>query len=243
MGFKESIWEKIVEEDRGLVLITGETNSGKSTTLVSLLQHILDTQHKKVMTVEDPIEYALRDAVGQAVQREVGVTTTSFYEAVKRFLRQNPDIIMVGETRDEETAKQAVRAAETGHLVFTTLHTNDASGSVGRTLDFLGNTEESRHRLSDCLKYVVSQKLIPREKRTGDRTLAVEIMVVNGAIRNNIRTGKSENMRNVIQSGRSEGMMTMEQHLVYLVTKGLDRDVAIQSANNRREMESLLRQR
>jgi twitching motility protein PilT len=203
---------------RGFVLVTGPTGSGKSTTLASLIDIANTTRHDHIMTVEDPIEFLHRHRSCLVNQREVGTDTHSFAEALKHVLRQDPDIILVGEMRDLETIQVALTAAETGHLVFATLHTQDAAQTVDRIIDVFPphQQQQIRQQLAGTLRGVVCQTLC----KTADgksRVAAVEVMVATPAIRNLIREGKTHQIYSALQAGAQFGMQTMDQHLAELV--------------------------
>jgi len=214
------------ELERGLVLVTGPTGSGKSTTLASLLDHITLNQSRHVITLEDPIEYQLHCGGRSVVnQRELARDFLEFPEALRDALRQDPDVILVGEMRDPETARTAVTAAETGHLVFSTLHTMDAMSTVTRLVSMYpeGEQDHAREKLAYILKGVVSQTLIPRAATSG-RVAAMEIMLSNAAIANNLRQPNGvAHLRSTMQTSRREGMQTMEMSLAALVLRGLVR--------------------
>jgi twitching motility protein PilT len=207
---------------RGLILVTGPTGSGKSTSLAAMINHINHLRPKHIMTIEDPIEYLHRDIVATINQREVGVDTHSFQAALKHVMRQNPDIILVGEMRDLETIKLAITAAETGHLVFGTLHTTDAPQTVDRIIDVFepDAQQQVRMQLSTSLQAVISQTLLPRADGNG-RVAAFEVMVATPAIRTLIREGKTYQMYTDIQTGSLFGMQTLDSHLLKLVQQGL----------------------
>lgn len=202
---------------RGLILVTGPTGSGKSTTLASMVNHINQLRPKHIMTIEDPIEYIHRDNVSTINQREVGVDTHSFAAALKHVMRQNPDIILVGEMRDLETISLAITAAETGHLVFGTLHTTDAPQTVDRIIDVFepDAQQQVRMQLSTTLQAVISQTLMARADGIG-RVAAFEVMVATPAIRTLIREGKTYQMYTDIQTGALHGMQTLDSHLLRL---------------------------
>jgi twitching motility protein PilT len=202
---------------RGLILVTGPTGSGKSTTLASMVNHINLLRPKHIMTIEDPIEYIHRDNVATINQREVGVDTHSFAAALKHVMRQNPDIILVGEMRDLETISLAITAAETGHLVFGTLHTTDAPQTVDRIIDVFepDAQQQVRMQLSTTLQAVISQTLMARADGIG-RVAAFEVMVATPAIRTLIREGKTYQMYTDIQTGALHGMQTLDSHLLRL---------------------------
>ena len=197
---------------KGLVLVTGPTGSGKSTTLASLIDYINRTRSEHIVTVEDPIEYVHKHRMSLVNQREVGSDTRSFANALRAALRQDPDVILVGEMRDLETISTAVTAAETGHLVFSTLHTNDATQAVDRMIDVFPpfQQQQMRVQLAAVLQGVVAQQLIPRKDKKG-RVAAQEILVVTPAVRNLIREGKTHQIANVMQTSGKLGMQTMEK--------------------------------
>ncbi|MBI4237363.1 MAG: type IV pilus twitching motility protein PilT [Deltaproteobacteria bacterium] len=209
----------LTERTRGLVLVTGPTGSGKSTTLAALLDRINEQRHDHIITIEDPIEYLYVQKNCVIAQREVGSDTDSFSLALKYALRQDPDVILVGEMRDLETIQNAVTAAETGHLVFATLHTNTAVQSIDRIIDVFPPHQQPqvRTQLSFILEAVVTQQLMPRNG--GGRVLAQEIMVPNAAIRNLIRENKTHQIYASMQVGQDKsGMLTMNQALANLVS-------------------------
>ncbi len=207
---------------RGLVLVTGPTGSGKTTTLASMLSIVNSTTQRHIMTVEDPIEYFHEHQMGIVNQREVGVDVPSFAEGLRRALRQDPDVILVGEMRDLETMETAITAAETGHLVFSTLHTTGAARTVDRIVDAFpaGQQEMVRTQLSTNLKAVISQLLIPRKDGKG-RVAAFEIMINTPSIAALIRDNKTFRIPNDILTGSKYGMVTLESSLVDLYTRGL----------------------
>ncbi len=222
IGFPNDIWEDIVERKQGLVLITGITGAGKSTTIASLIARISEKSACRIITVEDPIEYIYRQKHSIISQREVGRDVNSFVDGLRSMLREDPDIIFVGEMRDPETIAMTLMAAETGHLVFSTLHTRDATGSITRILDYFpsGRQSEVRNQLSLGLAYIVSQKLIPKKDATG-RIVAIEILNNNYACANLIRTGRVEQIYSQLQTKTKnqpdEKMITLESHLAKLV--------------------------
>ena len=207
---------------RGLVLVTGPTGSGKSTTLASIIDIINRERASHIMTVEDPIEFLHSHKKSVVNQRELGTDTHSFAQALKHVLRQDPDVILVGEMRDLETIQLAITAAETGHLVFGTLHTQDAPQTVDRVIDVFPphQQEQVRVMLATALNGVVTQQLLKRSDGQG-RAVAVEIMVATSAIRNLIREGKTHQMYSSIQAGKQHGMVAMDQSLADLVNKGI----------------------
>ena len=208
---------------RGLVLVTGPTGSGKSTTLASLVDAINRTRRDHILTIEDPIEYMHNSKMSYVTQREVGSTgdTLSFRNALKYALRQDPDVILIGEMRDYETIGIAITSAETGHLVFGTLHTSSAAHTVSRVVDVFPTDQQSqvRTQLASTLLGVVSQILLPRCDGPG-RVAASELMFANPAVRNNIRAGKVEAIYQTLQTSASEGMQTMDQSLIKLCREG-----------------------
>lgn len=203
---------------RGLVLVTGPTGSGKSTTLASVVDLANRTRSDHIMTVEDPIEFLHRHKKSIVNQREVGADTHSFAAALKHVLRQDPDIILVGEMRDLETISVALTAAETGHLVFATLHTQDAAQTIDRIVDVFPSYQQDqvRTQLASALQGVVCQTLCKRSHGSG-RIVATEVMVATPAIRNLIREGKTHQIYSAMQAGAQQGMHTMDQHLADLV--------------------------
>jgi twitching motility protein PilT len=203
---------------RGLVLVTGPTGSGKSTTLASLLDVINETREEHVMTIEDPIEFLHRHKKCIVNQRELGSDATTFAEALKAALRQDPDVILVGEMRDMETISTAITAAETGHLVFATLHTQDTPQTIDRIVDvFPGNQQgQIRTQLSVGLQGIVTQQLLPTADGAG-RCVAAEVLVPTPAVRNLIREGKTHQIYSLIQTGGQHGMQTMDSSLATLV--------------------------
>jgi twitching motility protein PilT len=220
LGCPETFRE-IVDVPRGLVLVTGPTGSGKSTTLAAMIDYKNDTDYAHILTIEDPIEFVHNSKKCLINQREVHRDTLGFSEALRSALREDPDIILVGELRDLETIRLALTAAETGHLVFGTLHTNSAAKTIDRIIDVFPAGEKSmiRSMLSESLRSVVAQTLL--KKIGGGRTAAWEIMVGTPAIRNLIREGKVAQMYSAIQTGQALGMQSLDQHLKELVGKGL----------------------
>ena len=207
---------------QGLVLITGETGSGKSTTLAAILNQINRNEAKHILTLEDPIEYVYTPARCVINQREVGKDTQSFASGLRAALREDPDVILVGEMRDLETIETALTAAETGHLVFGTVHTSSAADSIDRIVDVFpaGRQQQIRLQLSMTLRAVLSQQLLPRASG-GGRVLACEVMRVNGAIRNLIREGKTPQIANSIQTSGSDGNILMDKALGDLLSAGV----------------------
>jgi len=225
IGFPNDVWKDIINLKQGLVLVTGITGAGKSTTIASLIDRISETRACRIITIEDPIEYIYQQKYSIISQREIGKDVESFVTGLRSMMRQDPDIIFVGEMRDAETISMTLMAAETGHLVFSTLHTRDVTGSITRILDYFpsGRQGEVRNQLSLGLAYVICQKLVPKKDETG-RIVAMEILnSTNYACANLIRTGKVEQLYSQLQtktrSGPDEKMMTMERHLAMLVKK------------------------
>ena len=213
---------KLAEHERGLVLVTGPTGSGKTTTLGSMIDYINETQKKHIVTVEDPIEILHADKASIVNQREIGTDTADFHAALKRVLRQDPDVILVGEMRDIETVKTALTAAETGHLVFSTLHTISATDSINRIIDFFPPHEQRQVRMSlgGSLRGIVSQRLV--ERRGGGRIPAVEILVATGRIFDKIVNADETNeIEQIIAEGEYYGMQTFDQSLLGIYGEGL----------------------
>jgi len=215
------IFKDIADQPRGLVLVTGPTGSGKSTTLAAMIDHINNEKFEHILTVEDPIEFVHESKKCLVNQREVHRDTHGFNEALRSALREDPDIILVGEMRDLETIRLALTAAETGHLVFGTLHTSSAAKTIDRIIDVFPAAEKTmvRSMLSESLRAVISQTLL--KKTGGGRIAAHEIMIGTPAIRNLIREDKVAQMYSAIQTGQAVGMQTLDQNLQDLVQRGL----------------------
>ena len=211
-----------VTKPRGLVLVTGPTGSGKSTTLASLINEINETRDEHILTIEDPIEFLHRHKRCIVNQREIGPDATSFGEALRAALRQDPDVILVGEMRDLETISTALTAAETGHLVFGTLHTQSAPSTIDRIIDVFPaeQQEQIRIQIASSLQGVVTQALLPTADGLG-RVPALEVLLPDDAVRNLIRQGKVEQIYSVMQTNTSRGMQTMEQSLADLIQRGV----------------------
>jgi twitching motility protein PilT len=241
LGLPPSV-RQFAELPRGLVLVTGPTGSGKSTTLASMVDIINATKQLHIMTVEDPVEFLHNHKTAVVNQREVGEDTHSFAQALKHVLRQDPDVILVGEMRDLETISTALTAAETGHLVFATLHTQDAPQSVDRIIDVFPSFQQQQVRvqLAASLQGIVTQQLIP--VRTGNgRHVAVEVLVATPAIRNLIREGKVHQIYSAMQAGGKYGMQTMDQSLASLVQRGvISMELAIERCANEEDLRRLI---
>ena len=225
------ILSTLVQSHRGLVLVTGPTGSGKSTTLAAMIDHLNHSSSKHILTIEDPIEFVHTSDRSLIQQREVGIQTLSFDNALRSALREDPDVILVGELRDLATIRLAITAAETGHLVLATLHTSGAAKSIDRIIDVFPSDEKGmvRSMLSESLNAVISQNLLKRLGASG-RVAAHEIMVATPAIRNLIREGKVAQMVSAIQTGAAVGMQTLDQSLSALVKQGR---VSLQEAKSK----------
>lgn len=242
LGHRASI-ERACSLERGLVLVTGITGSGKSTTLASIVKQISETRQAMIVTVEDPVEFALANSRSIIKQREVGTDTHSFAEALRHVLRQDPDVILVGEMRDLETIRAAITAAETGHLVLATLHTIDAPKAVDRMVDAFPGDQQPQiiAQLANALEMIVSQRLLPREGG-GARVLATETLVSNNAIRACIRDRRYEQLVGLIEIGGREGMNTIDDSLAELYSSRLiSKEEAIANARDRERFESMTR--
>jgi twitching motility protein PilT len=220
LGLPNVLYE-LVDADKGLVLVTGPTGSGKSTTLASIIDQINKSRPVNIITIEDPVEFIHNDKQSIISQREVGKQTESFAKALKGALREDPDVILVGELRDLETIGMALTAAETGHLVFATLHTSGASSTINRLIDVFPAEQQSqiRSQISESLKMVITQKLFKKKDDSG-RVAAFEIMVCNPAIKNLIRESKIHQIPSVMQTGQRDGMITMDKSIDKLIDAG-----------------------
>ena len=227
---------RLAEEHRGLVLVTGATGSGKTTTLAAMIDHINRSRQQHIVTIEDPIEILHTDHSCIVNQREVGLDTTDFMQALRRALRQDPDVILIGELRDAETAQTALQAAESGHLVLSTLHTVDAAETIGRMVEFFSEAKQQMIRsiMAGVLRGVISQRLLPRID--GGRIAAVEVMVNNTRIAELIRDNKPESITDAIEEGAFFDMQSFSKALLDLVVEGkVDREVAANAATNRHD--------
>jgi len=241
LNLPKSIFD-IVNIPKGLVLVTGETGSGKSTTLASMINYINSTRSGHIITIEDPIEYIHNHKKCIVNQREIGADSSSFPQALKYVLRQDPDIILIGEMRDLETIAAATTIAETGHLVFATLHTMDAGSSINRMVDVFPSHQQGqiRAQLSLTLQAVISQQLLPNINGDG-MVLSSEVMLMTAAIRNIIREMKTEQIYSQIQTSSGAGMQTMNQSLANNVITGkIAKETAMEYTTNRDELERLL---
>jgi twitching motility protein PilT len=242
------ILEKLTHTRRGLILVTGPTGSGKSTTLAAMVNHINLTRSEHIITIEDPIEFVHNHKLSIINQRELGMDTKSFANALRASLREDPDVILVGEMRDQETMQLAVSAAETGHLVFGTLHTNSAATSVDRIVDSFpdGAKEQVRLQLSNNIQAIIAQQLVPTtpayQASSGrGRIAAQEIMLASPAIRNLIREAKAHQLTSIIQTSANIGMITTDMHLRNLYMEGkISFENALSRAQNAEELKRML---
>ena len=236
--------EKLCEKPRGLILVTGPTGSGKSTTLAAMIDKINQDRHEHILTIEDPIEFIHPNKNCIVNQREVGLDTHSFSDALRVALREDPDVVLVGEMRDLETVESALRIAETGHLTLATLHTNTAASTINRIVDVFpaGQQPQIRAQLSLVLEGILCQSLIPRMNSTG-RSMAMEILVPTAAVRNLIREDKIHQIYSAMQTGQEKyGMQTLNQSLSHLVlTQQITQDDAINKSSNPDEVLDLVR--
>jgi twitching motility protein PilT len=226
----------VVSAERGMILVTGASGSGKSSTMAALVNHVNQTQQKHILTLESPIEFLHRDANGSVTQREVGVDTESFRDGLRGALRQDPDVVMIGELRDAETIATALKAAETGHLLIAALDAPDAVTTIGRIVSaFPAEQQDSaRLRLADALQAVISQRLLPRADGQG-RVAAVEILICTGAVREMVRAPqRAAEIHEFMRGAREQlGMQTCDQHLMQLVAEGaITHDTAVAASAN-----------
>ena len=227
----------LTNKKRGLVLVTGATGSGKSTTLASLIRVIAERDEKNIITLEDPIEYLHSHSRSMVSQREIGTDSMSYAQALRAALRQDPDVILVGEMRDLETISTAITAAETGHLVFSTLHTNSAADAIDRAIDVFPphQQQQIRVQLSGVLEGVIAQQLLP--KIENGRAAAFEVLIANAAVRNLIREGKAFQIPSIIQTSKKEGMQTMDDCILQLFHSGqVSADMAVAYAHDQDAM-------
>lgn len=241
IGLPVNVVENIVAKPTGLILVTGATGSGKTTTLAAMIEYINTNQSVHIVTIEDPIEFVFKNKKSMINQREIGSDTVGFSNALKHVLRQDPDVILIGEMRDLETMEIALTVAETGHLVFATLHTPDAVQSINRMIDVFPahQQQQVRVQLSFVLQAVVCQQLLPRVG--GGLVLAAEIMMPNQAIRSLIRESKSHQIYSMIQMGQKEGMRTLNMSLAELMKAGkVTKESAISRSPDIPELERLL---
>ncbi len=241
LGIPKSVVDLTLKR-RGLVLVTGATGSGKSTTLASLIEIIANRDRKNIITLEDPIEYLHSNKKAIVSQREIGCDTGSYASALRAALRQDPDVILVGEMRDLETISTAITAAETGHLVFSTLHTNSAADAIDRMIDVFPphQQQQIRIQLAGVLEGVIAQQLMPRSDTSG-RVAAFEVLLANSAVRNLIREGKSFQLPSIIQTSKKEGMQTMDDAITNIFYRNqISTLTAITYAHDSESMQSKL---
>ncbi|MFH1853868.1 MAG: type IV pilus twitching motility protein PilT [Candidatus Omnitrophota bacterium] len=244
-GLPIGVMENFCKKSKGLVLVTGATGSGKSTTLASMVDWINTRYDRHIVTVEDPIEYVHTNKKSLIDQREVGSDTHSFNNALKHVLREDPDVILIGEMRDLETIESALIMAETGHLVFGTLHTSDSAQTINRIIDVFPSRQQPqvRTQLSFVLLGALSQQLIPGVSGKG-RVLAVEVLMANHALRSQIRESKVHQLYSTIQTGQKEGMQTMNQSLFELYTRGgISKEDALGRTTEPQDMERMFKEK
>ena len=245
IGIDTKILEKMCNNKSGLILVTGATGSGKSTTLASMIDYINRTRYDHIITIEDPIEFVHQHKRSVITQRELGSNTISFTNALKSALREDPDVILVGEMRDNETMKLAIAASETGHLVFSTLHTNSAYESINRIVgSFPGDVQQTmRMQLSTSIKGVISQRLVPAYM-SSNRILAYEVLFGSTSVKRCIKEDKTDQIISMMQTARGEGMITMDQCLEELVVaKRISYDDAFKNATDKKEFQKRLESR
>ncbi len=235
------IVQKFTTESKGLVIVTGPTGHGKSTTLASIVDAILSERSANVITLEDPIEFLFEHRQGMVTQRELGADVLTFSRGLRAALREDPDVVLIGEMRDQETIEAALTVAETGHLVLSTLHTNSAAQTADRIISVFPQHQQQqvRTQLAAVLLGVMSQRLLPRIN--GGRVLATEVMLANSAVRTSIREGKTHQLDNVISTSNGEGMIAMDKVLANLVSKGdITFEEAMSHANDSATLKSLI---
>ena len=241
------VYSKIVTQEReGLVLVVGVTGSGKSSTLAAMIEQINKTRAENIITIEDPVEYRFVPKQSIVSQREIGIDVTDFHEALKHVVRQDPDVILIGEMRDQQTVLSAIQAAETGHLVFATLHTADTMGAFGRMLEFFPQDERAfiRNSLAATMKAICAQRLVPSNKETTGVSVvpAVEVLLTTPTVKELIRDERDSDLPSVIASSRSEGMVSFTQYFAELVDKEwIDMQTAQEFAPNRDQLKSILK--
>src|SRR5574341_1344874 len=240
-----AVLAQVASAERGMILVTGVTGSGKSSTMAAIINHINQTQHKHVLTLENPIEFLHRDLSCSVTQREIGVDTDDFRQGLRAALRQDPDVVLIGEMRDAETIDTAMKAAETGHLLISTLHTPDAVTTVSRIVSMFPPEEQEicRLRLSEALQAVVSQRLLPRADGKG-RAAALEIMIATGTVRDMIKDqNRTPELHDYIKESREQyGMQTFDQHLMDLVSDGIvTYETAMAASSNPTDFELQMR--
>lgn len=247
MGFPEGIARKLSHLTNGLVILTGITGSGKTTSLAAMVNMLNEEGGYRIITVEEPVEYLHpRKSSTIVTQREIGRDVESFYEGLRSGLRQDPDVILVGEIRDRETAQMGLSAAETGHLILTTMHTRDAKGAITRFVDLFPHDahDDVRTQLSLSLRAVVSQHLIPASEEGTKRVLALEIMMVTQPVRIGIRFGKIDSIESAIQTGKKDGMLSLDDHLDQLLREGrISPQTALKYAKDPQSIPGLARHR
>lgn len=237
------VLQKVCAEQNGIVFVTGPTGSGKSTTLAAMLQYINENYAKHIITLEDPVEFIYTNDKSIFSQRQIGLDAQSYPDAVKASLRQDPDIILIGEIRDRNTAKEALSAAETGHLVFTTLHTSDAVQTVNRIVNFFEPHERDqvRNQLANVLRATITQKLLPKKDNTG-RIPAFEILIATPSIKDYIIKGQLEKIYSLIKEGKYSDMMPLNMYLSNLVKLGLiSEEVAFEASENKNEIQQIFK--
>ncbi|MCD5385101.1 type IV pilus twitching motility protein PilT [Candidatus Gracilibacteria bacterium] len=241
LGLGEEI-KKMCNKNKGLILVTGPTGSGKSTNMAAMLDYINKNQKKHIITIEDPVEFAIKSDQSLVNQREIGNHTKGYANAIRASLREDPDVIMIGEMRDPETIKAAITLAETGHLVISTLHTNDSVQTVDRIVDVFPGTQQKqiRMQLAMSLVGILSQRLVTRSDKEG-RIAAREILISNDAVRNLIIQGKTHQLYSVLEIGQKEGMILMDKYLMALYTKNIiSKDSLISYVRNKEGIEMMI---